>query len=218
MNTIAFIPARGGSKSIKDKNIMPIGGKPLIYWTILACVNAKTIERVFISTDSEKIKKTVEDFGFKKVEVVSRTEETATDKATSESALIEFCKNHEFKNVVFLQATSPLTTSKDLDGAIEKFNTEKADSLLSVVKNYQFLWDKNGKPLNYDPQNRPRRQDWDGYYIENGAFYIGSRKNILNSACRISGKTTFWEMSQKTVFEIDEPEDWHIIEKFLTNN
>lgn len=217
MNTVAFIPARGGSKSIKEKNIMPIGGKPLIYWTILACVNSKLVEKTFVSTDSEKIKKTVEGFGFDNVEVISRSDETASDTATSESALIEFCKNYEFEKVVFLQATSPLTTAKDIDGAIEKLNREGSNSLISVIHNYQFLWDKNGKPINYNPQSRPRRQDWDGYYIENGAFYISSRNDILNSESRVSGKISFWEMSQKTFFEIDEQEDIKVLEQLLLN-
>ena len=215
MNTVAFIPARGGSKGIKDKNIMPRGGKPLIYWTALACENAKSIEKVFISTDSDKIKNVINGFGFKKVEVISRGAETASDTATSESALIEFCKNYEFKKAVFLQATSPLTTSGDIDGAVKKLEAENADSLVSVIHNYQFLWDKDGKPINYDPQNRPRRQDWDGYYIENGAFYISSRNAILNSNCRVSGKITYWEMPQKSFFELDELEDIHIIEHLL---
>lgn len=215
MKTVAFIPARGGSKSIKEKNIMPLGGKPLLYWTVSACVNSKNIKKVFVSTDSDKIKQTVESFGFENVEVISRSAETASDTATSESALLEFCQNFDFEKVVFLQATSPLTKPQDLDGAMEKLEKEGADSLISAVRNYQFLWSVEGKPLNYDPQNRPRRQDWDGYYIENGAFYISKRENILDSKCRVSGKVTFWEMSSKTVFEIDEPDDWKIIEKFL---
>lgn len=215
MKTVAFIPARGGSKSIKNKNIMILGGKPLIYWTILACAKSKVIEEIFVSTDSEEIKQTVNGFGFKNVKVISRSAETASDTATSESALIEFCQNHEFDRVIFLQATSPLTKSSDIDGAIAKLDSDGADSLISAVHNYQFLWDTKGKPINYDPKNRPRRQDWGGYYIENGAFYISSRDNILKSNCRVSGTVSFWEMSSKTIFEVDEPDDWKIIEKFI---
>ena len=217
MKTVAFIPARGGSKSIKEKNIMPLGGKPLIYWSVFACVNSSNIDKVFVSTDSEKIKNAVESFGFEKVEVISRSSETAIDTATSESALIEFCQNYEFDKVVFLQATSPLTKAADIDGGLLKLMSEGADSLISVVHNFQFLWDIKGNPVNYNPQKRPRRQDWDGYYIENGAFYISSRKNILESQCRISGKISYWEMSSKTIFEVDEPNDWKIIERLLTN-
>lgn len=211
----AFIPARGGSKNIKNKNIIPLAGKPLIYWTILACTGVKSIEKIFVSTDSDKIKKTVEAFGFKNVEVITRTPETATDTATSESVLLEFCKNHNFDKVIFLQVTSPFTVSKDLEGALKKLKKEGADSLISAVRNYQFLWEENGKPINYNPQKRPRRQDWNGYMIENGAFYISSRKAILKSKCRISGKIAFWEMDSKSFFEIDAPEDLKIIEKLI---
>jgi len=221
MNTVAFIPVRGGSKSIKNKNIMPLAGKPLVYWTILACVQSRSIEKIFVSTDSDEIKRVVEGFGFEKVEVIERSKATASDEASSESALVEFCENHTFEKVVFLQATSPLTKSEDIDGAIEKLDKlEKLDkegvnSLISAVRRYQFFWDLSGKPINYDPQNRPRRQDWDGYFIENGAFYISHRKDILDSKCRISGKISFWEMEQETLYEVDEPADWEIIEKFF---
>lgn len=215
MNTVAFIPVRGGSKSIKNKNIMPIAGKPLVYWTVLAAVESNSVDKVFVSTDSDEIKKVVGNFNFDKVEVISRSPETASDTASSESALLEFCENYEFARVVFLQATSPLTKSQEIDGAIKQLDSEGADSLISAVKRYQFLWDVEGKPINYNPQERPRRQDWDGYYVENGAFYISSRESILNSKCRISGKVSFFEMDQKTLFEVDEPSDWEIIEKFL---
>lgn len=213
--TVAFIPVRGGSKSIKNKNIMPLAGKPLVYWATLAAVEAKHIDKVFVSTDSDEIKNTVEAFGFDKVEVVSRSPETATDTASSESALLEFCENHQFEKVVFLQATSPLTTANDINNALLKMENEGSASLLSVVRSHQFLWGVNGEPLNYNPQKRPRRQDWDGYFVENGAFYISGRKNILDSKCRISGKISFFEMGPKTLYEVDEPADWEIIEKFL---
>lgn len=213
--TVGFIPARAGSKGVNNKNLTPINGKPLIYWTILACVNSDLIERVFVSTDSDEIKNVVEGFGFKQVEVISRSAETATDFATSESALIEFCQNYEFEKVVFLQATSPLTTAGDIDGALKVLDVEGSNSLLSVVNRHQFLWSIDREPINYGPQNRPRRQDWDGYFVENGAFYISYKKDILNSNCRVSGKISFWQMSPKTIFEIDEPLDWEIIEKFM---
>lgn len=215
LNTVAFIPVRGGSKSIKNKNIMPIAGKPLVYWTVLTAVGVESVDKVFVSTDSYEIRGVVESFGFDKVDVISRSTQTASDTATSESALIEFCQNYEFGNVVFLQATSPLTKSVDIDNALLKMEQEVADSLLSVVRRHQFLWNVNGEPMNYDPQKRPRRQDWDGYFIENGAFYISSRDAILDSKCRISGKISCYEMDQKTLYEVDEPADWGIIEKFL---
>ena len=214
MYNVAFIPVRKGSKSIINKNISPVNNKPLIYWTTLAA-QVSNLDKVYVSTDGEEIKNVVENFGFSKVEVIQRSEYSSSDTATSETALIEFCENYKFDNVVFLQATSPLTTAVDINKALEKYLKSDKKSLISVVKRSQFIWDVDGYPLNYNPQNRPRRQDWDGYYIENGAFYISSRENIIKSQCRITPPVDFWEMNDKTLFEIDNPEDVILIEKLF---
>lgn len=214
MYNVAFIPVRAGSKSINNKNIALVNNKPLIYWTVLSA-QVSNLDKVFVSTDSEDIRQVVENFGFDKVEVIGRSEYSASDKATSETALLEFCENYEFDNVVFLQATSPLTTVDDINGALKLFLESDKKSLISAVKRHQFIWGVDGNPLNYDPQARPRRQDWSGYYIENGAFYISLRSEILSSRCRITPPVDFWEMSERTLFEVDEPEDIAIIEKLF---
>ena len=214
MYNVGFIPARAGSKGIKSKNITPINGKPLIWYTVAAAANSD-LEKVYVSTDSEEIKATVKNFGFSKVEVISRTENSATDNATSESALIEFCKNYKFVNVIFLQATSPLTTSRDINSGLKTFLNGNYGAVISAVKNHQFLWDCNGNPINYDPQNRPRRQDWDGYFIENGAFYISSRENILKNNCRITNPVGYYEMNKKSLLEIDTVEDLELAKLLL---
>ena len=211
MYNVGFIPTRAGSKGLKSKNIADLAGKPLVWYSLLAAENSK-LDKVYLSTDSEIIRDVVEGFGFKKVVVIDRSPETASDNATSESALIEFAQKYEFDNVVFLQATSPFTKSVDVDGALEKFIQGNYNSLISVVKNHQFIWSVDGRPLNYDPTNRPRRQDWDGYFIENGAFYISSRENILNSQCRITLPVGVWEMSKISLVEIDTEDDMRLAE------
>lgn len=215
MYNVAFIPVRAGSKSIKNKNIRNINNKPLVYWVVMAA-QVSMLDKVYVSTDSEDIKTVVNNLGFDKVEVISRSKESSSDNATSETALLEFCKNYEFDNVVFLQATSPLTTPDDINGALYKYSESDKKSLISVVKRHQFIWGVNGEPINYNPLDRPRRQDWDGYYIENGAFYISSRVEILKSGCRITPPVEFWEMSEKTLFEIDNLEDIAIVEKLFS--
>ena len=214
MYNVAFIPVRARSKSIKNKNITLVNNKPLIYWTV-SVANNSNLDKVFVSTDSIEIKTLVESFGFSKVEVIERSKESSSDKATSESALIEFANKYEFDNVVFLQATSPLTQTYDINGALKKFLNSDKKSLISAIKRHQFLWDTKGTPMNYDPNNRPRRQEWDGYYIENGAFYISSRKEILKTGCRITTPVDFWEMYVQNIFEIDEPTDIDIVEKLF---
>jgi N-acylneuraminate cytidylyltransferase len=219
---VAFIPVRGGSKSIPLKNIKPICSKPLVYWTIKAAVECDKIDRIYVSTDSNAIKDTVENFKFEKVTVIGRSAETACDTASTESAMLEFASNYDFDNIVLIQATSPLLKSSDLNNGFEIFNTDGTDSVLSVVKQYRFNWavDENGfaKPTNYDVYNRPRRQDFDGYLVENGAFYITSKADLLASKNRVSKNIKPCIMSEDSFFEIDEPSDWAIIEALMKKN
>lgn len=216
---VAFIPARGGSKSIPLKNIKKIAGKPLIFWAIEAAIGCSKIDKVYLSTDSEQIIDVAKNFQHEKFEIIHRSPETATDVASTESAMLEFTELYNFENIILIQATSPLLVSKDLESAIKIFEDTKADSLLSVVEQQRFIWNKSSdcfaKPFNYDPLYRPRRQDFEGYLVENGAFYITQNKLLQNTRCRISGNIAYYKMPEETYYEIDEPADWKIIEKLL---
>lgn len=226
---VAFIPVRGGSKSIPLKNIKPISGKPLVYWTVKAACGCKYIDKVYVATDSDRIKDTVESFKigaeadlFSKAEVIGRSLESASDTASTEFAMLEFAMNYEFDNIVLVQATSPLLVSADLDSGFETFEEAGTDSVLSVVRQKRFHWgnDENGfaHPTNYDVFHRPRRQEFDGYLVENGAFYITSKVDLLKSQNRVSGNVRAVEMNEDTFFEIDEPSDWVIIEALMKKN
>lgn len=216
---VAFIPVRGGSKSIPLKNIREIAGKPLVYWTVKAANDCQEIDIVYVATDSDKIKDVVESFRLNKVKVIGRSAESASDTASTESAMLEFADQYQFDNIVLVQATSPLLTANDLSGGFEEFKKEDTDSVLSVVRQKRFLWslNENGmvESVNYDIFHRPRRQEFDGYLVENGAFYITGRKNLLLSRNRISGNIRSYVMDESTYLEIDEPNDWLIIEKQL---
>lgn len=222
-NYIAFIPVRGGSKSIPLKNIKPINGRPLVYWTIDAAMNCQYIDKVYVSTDSQEIRDAVDLYKRisqtrDKLVCVDRDPETATDTATTESAMLDFAKKYEFENIILVQATSPMLEKGHLTEAIEKYESGKFDSLLSVVRQKRFVWEERGGqfvPQNYDYQNRPRRQEFNGYLVENGAFYITSKELLLESQCRMSGKIGIYEMSEDSYFEIDEVSDWIIVEKLL---
>jgi len=224
---VAFIPVRGGSKSIPLKNIKPICGKPLVYWTVKAACECRYIDKVYVSTDSEVIRNAVQRFageisGADKIEVIGRSPETATDGASTESAMLEFAEHYIFDNIILVQATSPMLTAGDLNGGYELYATDNTDSVLSVVKQYRFLWkqdkEENAVPMNYEVFHRPRRQEFDGYLMENGAFYICSRENLLKTGNRLSGNIKAYEMDADTAFEIDEPSDWVIIESLMKKN
>jgi len=215
---IAFIPARCGSKSIPFKNIKFFCGKPLIYWNLLALQNSKSIDEIYVATDCDKIKDIVNGFEFSKVKVYERDHQNASDTASTESVMIEFIEKNKFndKDLFFLvQATSPLTQSKDFDDALKKMEDEKNDSLLTCVRTKRFYWQDDGTALNYDYKNRPRRQDFDGMLMENGAFYINSIGNIKKDRNRLSGKISIYEMAEFTSVEIDEEDDWIIKEQLM---
>ncbi|WP_418187282.1 HAD-IIIA family hydrolase [Aliarcobacter lanthieri] len=215
---IAFIPVRCGSKSIPFKNIKEFCGKPLVYWNIEALEKSNNIDKIFVATDCEEIKNVVNSFNFSKVEVYDRDRENASDTATTESVMLEFINKQNFKHndLFFLvQATSPLTQTKDFDKALETLKNENADSLLTCIITKRFFWDKNANPINYDFINRPRRQDFDGLFMENGAFYINSIGNIKKNKNRLSGKIAIYEMEEFTSIEIDEEDDWLIAEKMM---
>ncbi len=216
MNAIALIPARCGSKSIPFKNIRSFCGKPLIYWNILALENTPEVSEIYVATDCQKIEDVVLSFGFPKTKVYQRKPENAQDVSSTESVLLEFITEKAIAKdalMLLVQATSPLTINTDFSSGLKKM--KDGDSLLSCVRQKRFYWNEDGTPKNYDYRNRPRRQDFDGDLMENGAFYINSVSNILRDKNRLSGKILIHVMEEYTAVELDEPDDWMIAEKLM---
>lgn len=218
---IAFIPVRGGSKSIPLKNIKLLNGKPLVYWTALASYEAKCIDKVIIATDSKEIKEAVLSFGFEKLEVYDRDSMNAQDTSSTESVMLEYIEKAQLNSddkFFLIQATSPLLKSNHIDGMFEVLKNSKADSIFSAVREKQFHWIEapdGVKPINYDYRNRPRRQEFQGILAENGACYINTVENILRDKCRLSGKIIAYELPPETAYEIDEESDWKIVEELM---
>ena len=218
MPNIAFIPVRGGSKSIPLKNIKVLAGKPLVYWTAKAANDSKCIDKVIIATDSLEIEQTVKSFNLSKLEVYRRKTENAQDTSSTESVMLEYIEasNMADNDLFFLiQATSPMLKTEHIENLYEKFKKENVDSAMTGVLTKHFFWTKDGKPINYDYKNRPRRQDYEGIIQENGACYINYVKNIKRDKNRMSGKITVYEMPEYTAYEIDEPDDFLIIENLM---
>lgn len=217
-NVVALIPARGGSKSIPLKNVRPIAGRPLIYWVLDAACACVEIDEVYVATDDEEIASKVKRYS-SHVRVIGRSPETATDDAPTESVLMEFARAIDADHICLIQATSPLLRSDDLAAGLSLYFDGGYDSVVSVVRQRRFIWrplpDGTGIPENYDPHKRPRRQDHDGFFVENGAFYITSKRALLTSGSRLSGRIGMMEMPPETYIELDEPSDWPIVESLL---
>lgn len=214
MKIFSLIPLRGNSKSIPKKNIKLIAGKPLSAWALEASATATSIIDTYVSTDSQEIADVVQSLGLG-VQVVNRPAEFATDEASTESVLLHFMSLVDFDVLVTIQATSPLLTAQDLDAAIAQFKAQGLDSMLSAVRTKRFFWNDDATPINYDPLHRPRRQDFAGTLMENGAFYVTKRDILEHYQCRLGGKIGLYEMDEAAAIEIDEREDWERVERLL---
>lgn len=215
---IAFIPVRGGSKSIPLKNIKPFCGKPLVCWNVEALENCEIIDEIIVATDSPKIEKTIIARNYKKTTVYHRLPENACDKASTETVMLEYINHAKLKEAdtfILVQATSPLTQTIHFAEALQMYGKGKYDSILTCVRNFRFFWNEDGTSKNYDYRNRPRRQEFEGVLMENGAFYINQVSNILKNNNRLSGRIGIYEMPEYTAMEIDEPDDWIILEKLM---
>jgi N-acylneuraminate cytidylyltransferase len=191
--TLAVIAARGGSKGIPHKNLIDLCGKPLIAWTVLQAAGASGVDVVAVSSDSDAILAAAEAAG---AVGVRRPDDISGDLASSEAA--------------WLHALEHLDAS-DIDHALDAFEREKLDSLLSVceVEDY-FNWriGKDGpEPINYDYHDRRMRQQIEKRYLENGSFYVFLPHLLREQKNRLGGRIGIHVMERHKMFQIDRPED-----------
>lgn len=218
MTNVAFIPARGDSKSIPFKNIKEINGKPLIYWVLKSADSCPVIDKVVVATENERIKQTVLSFGFTKVEIYDRDPATAQDTSPTIDVVLEYLNQAKLapNDLFFLiQATSPLTSSEDISGIYYKLTTDQNKSALTCVRSKRFFWSKDGFAINYDCQNRPRRQDFEGCLMENGAIYLASVESVLKEKSILVEPASIYEMPSFADVELDEPHDWIVVENLM---
>tara|TARA_R110001583_G_scaffold16041_5_gene65155 strand:- start:17708 stop:18868 length:1161 start_codon:yes stop_codon:yes gene_type:complete len=218
MKSVAIIPLRKGSKGIPGKNKKKILGRPLYQWCLGEAIFSN-LDEVYVFTDDEELILQInQEYKWtSKVRTILRSPKSATDTASTEQAMIEFAENikYSFDVICLLQATSPLTNRKDINKALEAIIDQKYDSVLTVVETKRFIWNEQGESINYDYNNRPRRQDFDGLCIENGAVYASSKDQFLKSKNRLGGNIGIIKMHEDTLTEIDELSDLLIIENLL---
>lgn len=219
---IAVIPARGGSKGVPRKNLVPVGGKPLLWWTLDQCRRTPEIHATYVSTDDEEIGRLAAQEG---AEVIRRPAQISGDTASSEAALLHALEAIEqttpasgIELLVFLQATSPLRHPEDLTRAIARMRSTGADSLFSSHPAHVFLWEvRQGacEPVTYDYRDRKPRQLDTTRYVENGSFYIIRPSHLKRTGCRLSGRIEMFELEPWKGLQIDEPDDVELIECFI---
>lgn len=229
INILGITLARGGSKGIKDKNLVKIKGKPLIYYTIKEAKKTKEITNYIVSTDSSKIKKVAEKY---KVKVpFLRPKKFSQDSSSSASALkhalIECEKifNKKFDYVVELMATNPLKKASDIKNIIKILLKNKSDSVIAVNQ----LFDHHparikkivkGKLYDFAIKEKleSRRQDLKpNAYVRSGSIYAMSRRYVMNEKRYFSGKSLAYILPLERTINIDDKDDL-IIAKYKLKN
>lgn len=214
MKIVSVILARGGSKGIPEKNIIDVDGKPLIQYAIDASLSSN-VDETWVSTDSKKITIVSEGCGAK---VLDRPVELATDTSLSDDSLVHFASKVDFDILLFIQPTSPLINSEYINNGIDMMKSGDYDSVFTGYKReWDAVWDKNGNPIGWDTYKRPRRQDVEEQWIEDGMFYMTKRKNLLTSKLRYSGRIGIVKIHQKDSLEVDTLEDLDFIREIIIN-
>lgn len=222
MKNIAIIPARSGSKGLKDKNIKLLNGKPLLSYSIEAAINSKCFDTVMVSTDSKKYAKIAKEYG---AEVpFLRSKSNAGDKSSSWDVVREVLENYkkigkEFDTFMLLQPTSPLRSVKNIKESYKLYKENNANSVVSVSEAsinpmccYHLPKDNNlSKVLNFEEENK-RRQDTGKYYAMNGAIYLSNTNNFLKTNDIYKKKCYAYIMDTKESTDIDNQLDFIIAE------
>ncbi len=211
---VAIIPARGGSKGIPRKNLRPLGGKPLVAWTIEAALAATGIEEVYVSTEDAEIAQVAQHYGAK---IIERPVDLATDTASSESVIVHALQvlGDVVDVVAFIQPTSPFLKPEVIDTAVALLGDPRYDSVITVEEDYGYygVLDEKGY---YRPfrKERKRRQEMTPFYRDNGALYLAPRRIFLEGR-RMGDRIGIVVMEPEDSLEIDTPLDLLIAEQII---
>ncbi len=226
MRILVVIPARGGSKGIPGKNIKNLAGKPLIQYSIDIARRIVSDENICVSTDSDEIKRVVEEFGLKVP--FKRPDSLATDTAGTYEVLLHAIKYYEDKGQVFdclllLQPTSPLRNEIQVKEALSLFNPE-LDMVVSVkeasTNPYYGCYEEDENGFLYVSKGNgkiKRRQDAPKVWEYNGAIYIINVNSLKQKTFSEFERIIKYQMDDYSSMDLDTPLDWTIAELLMSN-
>ncbi len=223
IKSLAIIPARGGSKGLPNKNLLEVGGTPLVARAILACKSAELLDDVYVSSDAPEILKVASSFD---AEIIKRPKKLSSDISSSESVVLHFL-DHLSKNnilcdiVVMVQCTSPFINPDDINKLIVSCANSDCDSALLATKFDHFIWDadKNGfgRGANFNhKEQRKRRQDLDPQFLEAGSVYAFKKTSFSLEQNRFCGRTKIIETESNPI-QVDTQFDL-VYANFVENN
>tara|TARA_Y100000768_G_scaffold113266_1_gene83468 strand:+ start:23717 stop:24430 length:714 start_codon:yes stop_codon:yes gene_type:complete len=223
---LCIIPARAGSKGVKNKNVKLLGGKPLIYWTIKEALKIKEFSKVLVSTDSKKIQNISKKYGaecpFLRPKNISKDKSLTIDVIKHAVKYLNSKNFDNFEYIVLLQPTSPFRKKIDIKNAIRKFlRNKKASSLISVVEVGDFhparmYYIKNNiliKNKMSETDVGTPRQKLKKIYLRNGAIYIIKKKNINKNF--LGTLPIGYLMARDRSLNIDDNYDFKIAQDYI---
>ncbi len=227
MSTIlALVTARGGSKGLPGKNILPLAGRPLIGWTIEAARDSGRLDRIILSTDDPAIVEVARSHGAE-APFLRPTELARDDSPHIDAVLhaLQWLDRHDGYRpdfVLLLQPTSPLRTSRDIGAAIAMAESGAADSVVGVTQTHDHPYlarrmSSDGLLFPFVPCDidYPRRQDLSPAYAVNGAIYLNRRERLLATRSFESGRAVGYEMPAERSLQIDTAWDFHLCDLVL---
>ena len=219
-DVLAVIPARAGSKGVPGKNLRVVAGRPLLEWTIRTAREVVGAKNTVVSSDGSDILDLAARLG---VQTHRRSDENSDDRASSESAILEAidwfeADNHLPTRLLFLQCTSPCTRASDISELLKVYEQHNADSAFTACPSHAFLWtEKDGMavPVNHPFDHRPRRQDRQPEFRENGAAYLMNLQAFRKHRHRFFGRCVLSPMPIDRSFEIDDEADFAMVRPSL---
>ena len=220
--TLCVIPARGGSKGVPRKNLLDVGGKPLIVWTIQQALTVSDLD-VVVSTDDEEIAEVARAAGARVPWL--RPAELAQDTTPTEPVVRHAIEQVTVdrgrpETVMLLQATSPVRHEGTLARALAEFSASDVDSMVGVVEQPPFIWQAGDPPrAAYDVAARPRRQDLTDEgrrYRETGSLYVSRTKVYEQHDNRLGGRIRLFVMAEDEGIDIDTELDVALAVRLLT--
>ncbi len=221
---IALIPARKGSKGVKNKNIVRINNKYLIEHTLEQALKSKIIDKVYVSSNDKRIKKITETF--KKVNFLFRKNSLSNSKTLMKKVILDFLyflkNSYDLKkiNLVLLQPTSPQRKAKDIDKAIRLFKKQSKFPLISasepISNPHDLIYTKKNKLFSFNKTfENKNRQDFKSYLFINGSIYIANAKNYIKKPNFLTRNSTIFKMGKKHSIEINDYFDLKIIKDII---
>lgn len=221
LKILAVIPARGGSKGLPRKNVLPLAGKPMIAWSIEEAKGSRYIDHVMVSTDDNEIAAVSRQYG---ADVpFMRPEELAEDGSTTMDVALHAVEQlPEYDILVILQPTSPLRISEDIDQTLERLIDENATSSVSVTEppkspywSYQLTENNRLNTLVDEQLASKRRQDLPNAYVLNGAVYAVCINEMKNSKSFVTADTVAHIMPPQRSLDIDTAFDFKLVEFYM---